>query len=238
MNEAAARFDVPLYSVADAARHIKVPRATFDTWARGYERRVDGRPPTRGRPIVTALDAPRGHPRIPFIGLAEAYVLAGIRRAGVPLQRIRPAVDELEAKLGIAHVLASRALYTDGAEVLYDYAEAHGDTPEARAARELVVVRNQQRVFRDVIDDYLRRIDFSGDGWAGALHLPQYRGADVVIDPARSFGLPIFARGAAQVEVVLGRFKAGESATSIENEFGVPPDQLIDAVRVHLDTAA
>ena len=40
----------------------------------------------------------------------------------------------------------SKALYTDGAEALYDYAQSHGDTPEARSARELVVVRRGQRV--------------------------------------------------------------------------------------------
>src|SRR6476620_3791481 len=31
------------------------------------------------------------------------------------------------------------------------------------------------------------------DGWAWALHLPQYRTAEVVADPKRSYGLPIFA---------------------------------------------
>ena len=30
---------------------------------------------------------------MPFIGLAEAYALAGFRKAGVPMQRIRPAIE-------------------------------------------------------------------------------------------------------------------------------------------------
>lgn len=45
------------------------------------------------------------------------------------MQRIRPALAELERDIGIAHALASRKLYTDGAEVLYDYGESHRDTP-------------------------------------------------------------------------------------------------------------
>lgn len=235
---AAGRFDVPLYSVADAARHIGVPRTTFDTWVRGYERHSEGRKTTEGRPIVTALGAPRGGPRIPFIGLAEGFVLAAFRQAGVPLQRIRPAVDVIERRIGIEHALASKSLYTDGAEVLYDYAEAAGDTPEAKSARELVVVRSSQRVFAPVVDKYLRRIVFGADGWAEVIHLPQYGEADVVVDPRRSFGLPIFASGAARVEVVLGRFKAGESLDSLSAEFGIPVDELVDAVRVHTDAAA
>jgi len=122
--------------------------------------------------------------------------------------------------------------------VLYDYAEASGDTPEGKSARQLVVARSNRRVFQEVVDSYLRRIDFAADGWVRAIHLPQYRAADVVVDPERSFGIPIFARGAARVEVVLGRFKAGESVETLSEEFGVPAEELFDALRVHTDTAA
>lgn len=61
---------------------------------------------------------------MPFVGLAEGVVLAAIRRQGVLLRRIRPSIDALRAELGIEHALASRKLYTDGAELLYDYADA------------------------------------------------------------------------------------------------------------------
>lgn len=231
------RFNVPLYSVTDAARHIRVPRSTFGTWARGYSRRPHGRPAVLGEPVITLIPNDHG-PSIPFVGLAEGYVLAAFREAGVPLQRIRPALTRLRERLGIEHVLASRSLYTDGAEVLYDYAESHGDTPEARSARQLVVARNDQLVFREVVEAYLKRIDFAADSYASVIHLPQYRTADVIVDAERSYGIPIFAHGAARVEVVLGRFKAGESIPDLSEEFGVPEDQLIDALRVHTDAAA
>jgi hypothetical protein len=47
------------------------------------------------------------------------------------MQRIRPAIGTLASELGLEHALGSRRLYTDGAEVLYDYAQHAGDTPEA-----------------------------------------------------------------------------------------------------------
>lgn len=236
--EGSVRFDVPLYSVSEAARHIGVPRSTFGTWVRGYSRQPKGRSPVSGAPVVTLIPTNSTGPSVPFVGLAEGFVLAAFREAGVPLQRIRPAIARLHEELGIPHALASRSLYTDGAEVLYDYAESTGDTPEGKSARELVVVRNNQRVFQEVVDAYLRRIEFASDGWASVIHLPQYRAADVVVDPERSFGIPIFARGAARVEVVLGRFKAGESIETLSEEFGVPPAELLDALRVHTDVAA
>lgn len=235
--ERSIRFDVPLYSVSDAARHIDVPRSTFDNWVQGYSNRPRGRAQVTGAPVITLIPSTSG-PSVPFVGLAEGFVLAAFREAGVPLQRIRPAIARLQVELGIPHVLASKSLYTDGAEILYDYAESSGDTPEGKSARDLVVVRNHQRVFQDVVDAYLRRIDFADDGWAYTIHLPQYRTADVVVDPERSFGIPIFARGAARVEVVLGRFTAGESIDSLSEEFGIPPTELFDALRVHTDIAA
>jgi uncharacterized protein (DUF433 family)/DNA-binding transcriptional MerR regulator len=236
-SERSLRFDVPLYSISDAARHIHVSRSTFATWARGYSQRPAGRTPVIGEPVITSIRNDGG-PSIPFIGLAEGFVLAAFREAGVPLQRIRPALAKLQEELGIEHVLASRSLYTDGAELLYDFAESHGDTPEARSARQLVVARNDQLVFREIVESYLRRIEFAPDAYARVIHLPQYRTADVIIDPERAYGLPIFASGAARVEIVLRRFKAGESLPDLSEEFGVPVDQLVDVLRVHTDAAA
>jgi uncharacterized protein (DUF433 family) len=225
------RYSVPLYSIAEAARYLDVSSSTFQTWVRGYQRRPKGRRPVSGDAIVTALE-PQGGKVIPFIGFAEGYVLAALKKAGVPLQRIRPALDHLQRTLGVDHALASKSLYTDGAEVLYDYARSHGDSPEARSARDLVVVRNQQRVFNETVDSYLRRIEFAADDRARLIHLPQYHGAQVVVDPERSFGAPIFAHGANRVEDVLAAFKAGEDLNTLSAEFGVPMADVLDVLRV------
>jgi hypothetical protein len=48
---------------------------------------------------------------VPFIGLAEAFVLQAARRAGVPRHRIRPGVEAVKSGLGLEHALASRLLY-------------------------------------------------------------------------------------------------------------------------------
>ncbi len=230
------RFSVPLYSVTEAARHLDVPISTFRTWAHGYLHHSKRRRPVTGEAIVTTLPRDAGV-SVPFVGLAEAHALAAIRGAGVPLQRIRPALDLLQRELGIEHVLASRSLYTDGAELLYDFAEREGDTPEARSARDLVVVRNGQRVFNDVVDSYLRRVDFAEDGWAQRIHLRKYGNADVVVDPRRSYGIPIFARGAVRLETVIAAFKAGTDIDGLTAEYGVPRDDLLSVLRVHTEAA-
>jgi hypothetical protein len=175
------RFSVPLYSVSEAARYVGVPVSTFTTWGRGYVRRRPSGVDSVGIPIVTFVgDAGEGAV-VPFIGLAEGLVLAAFRRAGVPLQRVRPALQRIQDELGVEHALASRRLYTDGAEVLYDFAEESGDTPEGRSARELVVIRHGQRVFAEVVEAYLHRVEFARDGYVRLIRLPQYRSSFAVM---------------------------------------------------------
>lgn len=103
------RFSTPLYTVAKASHYLGVPDSTFRSWVRGYVRRSDGRADVRGEPIVTVIPGQRARSAsVPFVGLAEGLVLAGIRRSGVPLQRIRPAVEALKNEFGIAQLLASK----------------------------------------------------------------------------------------------------------------------------------
>jgi uncharacterized protein (DUF433 family) len=233
------RFSTALYTVPEAARYLDVPASTLTTWLHGYHRRSQDRPEVVGEPILTAL--PRTgmrSPVIPFIGLAEGVVLTAMRRSGVPLQRIRPALEQLDAQFGLDHALASRRLYTDGAEVLFDYAEGADDPGLVRAAQELVVVRNGQRVFNEVVAAYLQRLTFDDDGYVRLIRLPAYEIAELVVDPARGFGQPIFARGGARLEDALALFRAGEPLDVVADEYGMPPEQLEDAVRIATRHAA
>jgi uncharacterized protein (DUF433 family) len=234
------RFATLLYGIGEAAGYLSIPPSTLTTWAYGYERRRGaGARPFRAEPVITAARPDRStDPAVPFIGLAEAYTLAAFRNAGVPMQRIRPAIDALASELGLEYALASRRLYTDGAEVLYDYAQHAGDTPEGESARELVVVRNNQRVFSEVVEQYLRRIDFAGDGYARLIRLPQYRESEVTVDPDHGFGRPRFVRGGASVDDVIDLFRTGESVDTVAAEFGLSRGDVEDAIRVATQATA
>jgi uncharacterized protein (DUF433 family) len=98
--------------------------------------------------------------------------------------------------------------------------------------RELVVVRNNRRVFSEVVEQYLRRIDFASDGYAQLIRLSQYQVADVTVDPDYAFGRPRFARGGASVDDVIDLFRAGEPVDTVAEEFGLSRDEVEDAIRV------
>ncbi len=95
------RFRTPLYTVREAARYLDVPERTFATWAHGYRHQSTRRRMVVGLPVLTTLPKTgRRGPVIPFIGLAEGLVLTAMRRSGVPLQRIRPALAALDEQFG------------------------------------------------------------------------------------------------------------------------------------------
>lgn len=219
-----SRFTVPLYSVPDAARYLTLAGSTLKTW-------VDGRPGfPASAPLVTSVPSQGKYAeqRIPFIGLAEAYVLRAFRRVGVPLQRIRPSLDVLKAELG-PYALASDRLFTDGAEVLWNLGgHAPEGTSEQISALKLLVPRSGQYVFNEVVQSYLQRIAFS-DGYARLIRLKNYGDADVVLDPARGYGRPIFDRAGVAVDNVFGAIRAGDSIEDTAEDYGIDPEHLRNA---------
>lgn len=147
------------------------------------------------------------------------------------MQRIRPAVARLSAEVGLEHALASQRVFTDGAELIYDYAVSSDD--EAL----LTVVRTGQQHFAEVIRDYLRRISYGDDGWAARVRLPAYSSTDVVVDPEQAFGQPLVVHGGARVEDLVDRFQAGDNVAAIAADFGVAEPEVEDVIRVALRLA-
>jgi uncharacterized protein (DUF433 family) len=95
----------------------------------------------------------------------------------------------------------------------------------------LAVPRSGQIVFTEVVESFLREISFDA-GYACLIHLRQYRGADVVMDPDRSYGHPIFDRAGVEVENVLGRIRAGEPLEVTAKDFGLRVPELRAALAV------
>jgi uncharacterized protein (DUF433 family) len=234
------RLTVPLYGLAEAARYLAQRRTTFRSWAKGYTRVTSDGRQARKSPVVTALPASfHGGPTVPFIGLAEGLVLAAFRQAHVPLQQIRPALDFLRDEVGMDHALASRRLYLAGAELLWDYAQHDDADPRAaRGVRELVAIRSGQRVFAEVVERYLRLITYAEDDLVERIQLPGYDTAVVAADPRMNFGQPYFVHSGVPLESVLSRHRAGEPAEDLADDYGIPLDEIADAVDVAARRAA
>lgn len=212
-------YTTPIYHKTEAAHIIAVPAQTFRNWAVGYARkRLDGSHVVSA-PIVTTLEPTRPQGvSVPFVGLAEAYMVAAFTKAGLPMQRIRPAVLWLQDHIGLPQALASQRLQTDGAEVLWDFGRQSRDPADQDMIEGLVVVRSGQQVFRPVVRDYLTRVTYE-NGWARSIQLPQYENVGVVVDPWLNGGQPTVAQRGVRVLDIVNRLKAREPARDVADDY-------------------
>ncbi|MFD4421383.1 DUF433 domain-containing protein [Agromyces sp. NPDC058484] len=203
----------PVYSQSDVAQIIRATRSTVQRWTTGYHEGHSWK-----EPLISGVPRGRGY-TVPFIGLAEGFVLNAFRKAGLPMQRIRPAVEVIKREIGLEYALASNRLVHDGAEILF-----RSDDP---LDHRLTVVRNGQAVFNEVVADYLSNIDFGEVGYAAAIRLPQYPDLDVMVRPTLNGGRPTLARRGIAVEDLLDRVRAGEAPGDVASDYGITHDEVM-----------
>ncbi len=92
-------------------------------------------------------------------------------------------------------------------------------------------------MFHDVIDRYLKRIEYRGD-WASRLVLPTTEDEILLVDPERAFGQPIFKEGGARLADVRSRVRAGESIAAVANDYGVSVEHVREALGAEASSAA
>src|SRR5215467_1759524 len=103
------RFDVPLFTVEEAAHHLGLPRTTLQAWTR----RQAGPAPLVHR--IVDPDSPRAA-SLPFVAVVEAHMLRGFRDLGLSAQGLRVSVARLRQDLGDEYALATRRVATHGVE--------------------------------------------------------------------------------------------------------------------------
>jgi uncharacterized protein (DUF433 family) len=213
-----SEYLTPIYSQADVAHIVSASPSTVQRWIAGYRQGKTDQPP-----IVDSVRPGRGD-TVPFIGLAEVFVVNAFRKAGLPLQRIRPAVEVLKNNIGIDFALANDRLLTDGAEILWK--------SDDESDQRLVVLRNGNAVFNEVVTDYLRHIDFGPLGYAAALRLPQYTGLLVGVDPRLNGGRPTLSLRGIAVDDVLARIRAGEAPRDVADDYGLLSEDVLNLNRL------
>jgi uncharacterized protein (DUF433 family) len=229
------RASIPLFTAREAARYVRVPASTMRNWVRGYEY-PRARGPAIAVPVVSSLppDKP-SRATIPFIGLAEALVVAGFRQKHLSMQKIRAALQALDSEVGIAHVLANRTLYTDGASILWDYARKSHDLE----IQQLVEPSSGQKVFVDVVRQYLQLITYDSDWWVSQIELPAFQPTRVVVDMRRGFGRPILDKERLAVDDLLDRFYySHDSIRDIAADLELDPSEVENVIRAAWRPAA
>jgi len=205
-------YRTPLLTARETARYLGMPESTLDVWLR--------RPENGSAPLVHAVTPEqRGWPRVPFVGIIEAYVLRGLRDLKVPMPEIRAAAGLVRESFGDPYALATRRVATDGVTVF------------ARLADGWVRAKDLQRPIEKVLEQHLRQIDWASNGTAQRLHLQRFAGADVIIDPRFGWGSPVLADSKVRVDDIFQLWKAGETIAAVAEEYELPVAVVEDVVR-------
>jgi uncharacterized protein (DUF433 family) len=210
------------YTIAEAARYLKLPVATLRSWVAGRAYpRAEG--VARFQPLIRpAKDQP---PLLSFWNLVEAHVLRSLRTEhGVSLTDVREAIRYAEKHLRIERLLLSKQLSTDGGRLFLD---RYGELINLSASGQLAM--------RKVFQEHLRRIEW------GALPFPirlypfvsssaETADKPIAIDPAIAFGRPIVARKAVSTQAIADRIDAGESPSEVAEDYGLEVAEIEQAV--------
>jgi uncharacterized protein (DUF433 family) len=219
-------LDRPTYGLAQIDRLLGLRTGTARRWIDGYERAGK-----QYDPVVRERHT--GDEIATWGEFVETRLLSEYRDAGVPLIRMRPAVEALRQELKVRYPLASARtwLAAEGRElvrVVQDKVELHPHLA-------LVVVGSGQVLcWSQEADRFRSAIDWTGGGGdAQPRRLRPIAGIDeVVVDPLHGFGEPV-VRGV-RTEIIGELYQAGESQDSIAEVYELPRATVEAAVRYEL----
>lgn len=216
----------PVYGVGQVDCILGLRSGTARRWIDGYRRGNKAYPPV-------VREQPTGDEIVSWGEFVETRLLAQYRDAGVPMVRMRPAVDALRDELQTPYPLASARTWLDvhGRELVKQVQDAVGlDPPLA------LVVRTGQAVldWTPPAEAFRRSVDWTGAN--GARQPAQIRPVadldQVVIDPLRGFGEPVVRN--VRTEAIAELVRAGDSPDMIADLYELSRQDVDAAVRYEL----
>lgn len=213
-----------LYDLKEAARLTGLNAKRVRRWFVPPPSEADRKP-------VLQSDYPQvgGETAISFLDLIDVFVFGQLRTHGVPLPTLRKVYVRLQKDLRGKHPFAHQRLATDGREVFLRGADSEG-------REELIEVLTRQRVFPEIIEPFLKRLDYDP-----ASHLARlWRIADgVMLNPSLALGKPIVEGAYVKTEVLAAAYHANKKdADAVSRWYNVSPQDVLTAVRFEAGLAA
>ena len=207
----------PQYSIEDVARYLHIPLSTMAAWCRGQNWTVGSTGKKRHfEPLINPANPDKG--LLSFYNLAEAHVLRATRDRMVPLQNVRRALDYIRAAIPTSeHPLLSHEFMTYGKNVFIEHL---GSTINA--------TRYGQTAMRELLDDYLERIDRDALGMPTQVY--PMRSKVLAINPTIASGQPVVKGTRVMAAVLVARRDAGESYRDLVRDYSLTRSQIEQAI--------
>jgi uncharacterized protein (DUF433 family) len=223
--------DRPVYGFGQVDHILGLKSGTSERWIDGYRRGGKSYPPVI-RPETTRAEI------VTWGEFVEARLLAEYRDAGVPLIRMRPAVEKLREELDTRYPLASAKTWlgVEGRELVRKVQDAVG-----LDRRLLIVVRNDQQMldWSEPAREFAGSLDWENVGPRKRPVVTSLRPdpaiRDVVVNPLQRFGEP--ATGGVPTEIIRELYVAGDPIEMIAELYDLAPHVVQAALRYELKAA-
>lgn len=223
-------MEVPVLSVPEAARQLRIPLATLKHWLEGGQR--SGR---RYEPVLR--EEPSGANHVTWGEMVEARYLRAYRtKADISMQQLRPFIQALRKEFGVPYPLAHFRPFVNGnRQLLLGLQELTG-VPD-----DLWVVwrggQGQVRLNPLISADFLDRVDFADSAELEALRIrPLGKDQPVILDPRLS-SASATVHGV-RTEVIAERVLANEALDDVAEEFRLSLTDVKAALAYEFEPAA
>ncbi len=220
---------IPIYSINDAARYLRIPMSTVRSWTLGQSYPVKD-----GANFFAPLIDISGHKPylLSFTNLIEIHVLRGMRQhQRIQLNKVRDALNFINERLHLPHPLATQQFSTDGIDL---FVEHYG---------ELIQASNKYRAqLKLEIDRHLERIEPDDRGFASKLY-PFTRSQEeispriVVLDPRIAFGRLSIAGTGIPTSILKERYSAGDLIEDLATDYNCDALAIQEVIRAELNIA-
>jgi uncharacterized protein (DUF433 family) len=210
-----------VYTVSVAARLLQEKAATIERWGFGYHRRG-----TEYRSAIATDIPPIGDAKaITFLELVELMFVQALLTTGLSWPKVREA-SRVAARLLKAerHPFATRRWFADPAAVYLSLGQEHGEDILVEVAG------HAQVAIEPVLHPYLKQLDFDSRGIARRW-FPMGFETGVVLDPRRSFGMPITVNAGVPTEALACLHSAGDSVETIAAWYRMDEAEVDAAIR-------
>jgi len=212
----------PAYTLAEAARYLKLASATLRSWVVGRDY-PKGEGVAHFRPLIHPPE--RHPPTLSFWNLIEAHVLRSLRTEhGVSIQALRKALAYAEKTLDINRLLLSKELRTHAGKVLLD---RYGELIDLSASGQIAM--------RRMFEAHLARVVW--DEWQFPVRLYPFTSGSsladerpIAIDPNIAFGRPVMVRMGISTHAIAERIDAGESVDDLARDYDLTPPEVEESV--------
>jgi uncharacterized protein (DUF433 family) len=208
--------EMPLYSLAEVAYFIGIPKTTLHRWVRKFKSKKGPLPP-----LINIADPTNA--MFSFFNLAEAHILSvTVRIHGIRLRTIRDAIDEMKVEnlTNPEHPLLSREFYTDGVDLFVKHLQ-----------KRINVSQFGQLGLREIVDSYLQRIERDEEFKPTKLYPAKQTGKVVCILPTVSSGRPVIDGTGIPVASVWNRYQAGDDVELLAEDYEIPEVQIEGAIQ-------